>query len=168
MSAGYGGKEVPHLEERIDRQLQIWIEKIRTTYISTDTEFKPMDLAQKAQFWTLDVISDLAFNNAFGDVIEDKDNFDYIKTTEDAIGAITMLSIFPHIHRWIEQSRLIDMLAPSAKDKTGFGRISGIAQERVRERFVDGKLQDKADMLGSFLRHGLSQTEAESETVLQM
>ncbi|TID15189.1 cytochrome P450 [Venturia nashicola] len=168
MSAGYGGKEVPQLEERIDRQLQIWIDKIRTTYISTATEFKPMDLARKAQFWALDVISDLAFNSAFGDVPEDLDKFDYIKTTEDGISAITMLSIFPHVHRWIEQSRLIDMLVPSAKDKTGFGRISGIAQERVRERFVDGKLQDREDMLGSFLRHGLSQTEAESETVLQI
>ncbi|QDS74791.1 hypothetical protein FKW77_002041 [Venturia effusa] len=168
MSAGYAGKEVPGLEERIDRQLQIWVDKIRTTYISTDAEFKPMDLARKAQFWTLDVISDLAFNTAFGDIPEDKDKFDYIKTTEDGISVITMLSIFPHIHRWIEQSRLLDLVAPSAKDKTGFGRISGIAQERVRERFLDGKLQDKKDMLGSFLRHGLSQAEAESETVLQI
>jgi hypothetical protein len=168
MSAGYSGKEVPYMEEHIDRQIKIWVEQIRSKYISTDTVLKPMDLARAAQYWTLDVISDLAFDSAFGDIPEDRDKFDYIKTTEDAIGTITLLSIFPHIHRWIEQSRLIDLMAPSAKDKTGFGKIVGIAQAKVSERFVDSKLQDNKDMLGSFLRHGLSQTEAESETVLQM
>jgi hypothetical protein len=37
----------------------------------------------------------------------------------------------------------------------------------VRERFGPNK-KEAADMLGSFVRHGLTQEEAESETVLQM
>jgi cytochrome P450 len=168
MSAGYSGKEVPHLEEHIDRQIKIWVDQIREKYISTETVLKPMDLARSVQYFTLDVISDLAFNSAFGDVPEDRDKFDYIKTTEDAIGFMSLLSIFPRVHRWIEQSRIIDLLAPTAKDKTGLGRIVGIAQERVSERFANTNLKEEKDMLGSFLRHGLSQEEAQSETVLQM
>ncbi|KAF2431683.1 cytochrome P450, partial [Tothia fuscella] len=171
MGNGYSGKEVPHMEEKIDGQVQIWIDNIRKKYISTRTELKPMDLARSVQYFTLDVISDLAFNSPFGDVPQDKDVHGYIKTTEDAIGFMTLLSIFPKVHRWIEQSRLVDLLAPTAKDKTGLGRIVGIAQAEIAKRF-EGKVlnpkEDKQDMLGSFLRHGLSQEEAESETVLQI
>jgi cytochrome P450 len=169
MSAGYSGKEVPHMESYIDRQVGIWVDTIRAKYLSKGNVLKKMDLGRSAQYFTLDVISDLAFNKAFGDVPDDKDKFGYIKTTEDAIGFMTLLSIFPNVHRWIEQSRLIDLLAPSAKDKTGLGPIVGIAEERVGERFEGKMLKDEQqDMLGSFLRHGLTQDEAPSETVLQM
>jgi cytochrome P450 len=168
MSAGYSGKEVPHMEESIDKQIQIWIEQIRGKYLSTGKDLKVMDLGRAVQYFTLDVISDLAFGRAFGDIPDDTDNFGYIKTTEDAIGFMTLLSIFPNVHRYIEQSRLIDLLAPTAKDKTGLGKIVGIVQEKIGERYEGAEVKDKQDMLGSFLRHGLSREQASSETVLQM
>jgi Cytochrome P450 len=167
MAAGYGGKEVPDLELCIDKHIQEWVKLIKRKYISTAQQTKPMDLGRSTQYFTLDVISDLAFNRPFGDMQEDKDKFNYIKTTEDAIGPMTLLSIFPHVHRWIEQSRLVDLLAPKAKDKTGLGPIVGIAQEVVAERFQEGN-KGKQDMLGSFINHGITQEEAESETILQV
>lgn len=42
-----------------------------------------------------------------------------------------------------------------------------IAQEIVAGRFGPDK-KDEPDMLGSFIRHGLTQTEAESNTLMQM
>lgn len=168
MASGYSGKEVPNLESKIDKHIQSWIDLINRKYISSSAETKPMDLGRTAQYFTLDVISDIAFNHPFRDIPDDRDNFDYIKTTEDAIGPMAVLSIFPNVHRWIERSRLMDLLAPTAKDKTGLGRIVGISQQVVRERFSSDKYADKQDMLASFIRHGLSQDEAESETVLQM
>ena len=127
-----------------------------------------MDLGRAAQYFTLDVITDLAFSHSFGDMIDDEDKFGYIKTTEDAIGAITALSIFPHVHRWIEQSRLFDLLAPKAKDKTGLGPIVGIVEKIVSRRFNASREKKKQDMLDSFIKHGLKQDEVVSETVLQM
>lgn len=47
----------------------------------------------------------------------------------------------------------------------GFGRIQGITKEIARERFETDK--DRADRLGSFIRHGLTQEEEISETGLQ-
>ena len=45
--------------------------------------------------------------------------------------------------------------------------IYSITKEVVGERFgPDAK--DHRDMLGSFIRHGLTRDEAESETILQM
>lgn len=168
MSAGYSGKDVPYLEQDVDEQLGIWVNEIKKRYLSTNKELKPMDLGRSVQYWTLDVISSLAFGSAFGDVPADEDKFGYIKTTEQAISTMTLLTVFPHVHRFIENSRIVDLLAPTAKDNTGLGKVVGIAQDKIAERFKGGVLQDKLDMIGSFLRHGLTQEEANSEAILQM
>jgi cytochrome P450 len=125
MATGYSGKEVLHLEATIDRHIQEWIKLIERKYISFSAKTVPMDLGRASQYFTLDVISDLAFSHPFGDIPDDMDKFDYIKTTEEAIAPMAVLSSFPHIHRWIEQSRLMDLLAPKAKDKTGLGPVVG-------------------------------------------
>jgi hypothetical protein len=45
--------------------------------------------------------------------------------------------------------------------------VYSITKDVVRQRFgPDAK--DQRDMLGSFIRHGLTREEAESETILQM
>ena len=45
--------------------------------------------------------------------------------------------------------------------------VYSITKEVVNQRFSpDAK--DQRDMLGSFIRHGLTRDEAESETILQM
>lgn len=81
---------------------------------------------------------------------------------------MTLLTIFPEVHRWIEASYLVDLVAPSANDKTGLGRIVGAAQQEIAPRYNDLDQKDSQDMLGSFIRHGLTQEEAESNSVLQM
>jgi hypothetical protein len=63
----------------------------------------------------------------------------------------------------------MDLVAPNAMDKLGLGAVIAVAEARIAERFNDYENQkDKQDMLGSFLRHGLSQKDAEGEAVLQM
>jgi cytochrome P450 len=125
-----------------------------------------MDFAQKAQFFTLDVISDIAFGKEFGYLANDKDMFSYIKTTEDTIPVMILVGALP----WLAQvlhSRLFKSLLPTDKDVYGLGKVMGIAKEVVGERFGPNK-KEQRDMLGSFVRHGLTQREAESETLMQI
>ncbi|KAF2834894.1 cytochrome P450 [Patellaria atrata CBS 101060] len=168
MAPGYSGKEVPNVEETIDKWVLEWVKLIERKYISSPSDTKLMDLARQAQYFTLDVISDLAFGDPFGDIVDDTDKFDYIKTTEEAAGPIGVLAIFPRVHKWIEQSRVIDLLAPSAKDKTGLGPILNITRMRVEEQFAQTAEKQQPTMMGSFIRHGLTKEEAESESVLQV
>jgi len=58
-------------------------------------------------------------------------------------------------------------LLPSEKDQLGLGKVMGIAKQVVGERFGRNK-KIQNDMLGSFIRHGLTQKEAESETLVQI
>jgi hypothetical protein len=57
---------------------------------------------------------------------------------------------------------------PSDKDETGPGRLLGICKEIMRERFASQDPGGERDMLGSFIRHGLSQKDAVTEATLQM
>lgn len=70
--------------------------------------------------------------------------------------------------RSITSSRPFQWLAaPKGTDKVGLGRIVGIAQKTVAERYrPDAKV--KRDMLGHFLSKGLSQEQAEVESNVQI
>jgi len=99
------------------------INLIRTKYISTETELKPMDLARKAQFVTLDIITDLAFDAPFGDIDLDEDVHLYIQSTEETIQAAIMVASIPVMNSFINLPIIGDMIFPSSKDKTGPGRL---------------------------------------------
>jgi cytochrome P450 len=65
-------------------------------------------------------------------------------------------------------SKFMHTLAgPKPEDKVGLGAVIGVAQKVVAERYgTDAKTRQ--DMLNSFVTHGLTQQEAESESVLQL
>ena len=75
----------------------------------------------------------------------------------------------PWIHN-ILSSKLMQALAgPKPEDKAGLGAIIGVAQKVVAERFdPDADSKRDRDMLDAFIAHGLTQLEAESESLLQI
>ena len=168
MASGYAGKENPGLESEIDERIRDLVNLIDRKYVCTAKEpGRQMDFARKAQFFTVDVISGLAFGQSFENLTLDEDRDEYIKSVEEAMPVTILMTELSEVHSFLEKSSLMKMLAPSARDKIGFGKIIGLAKEKVAERFGDDK-KVKQDMLGSFLNHGLSQEDAESETVLQL
>lgn len=85
---------------------------------------KELDLARTAQYFTLDVITNVAFGRSFGYLETDSDVFEYIKMTEDNMPFIMVASVFPVIAR-VMQSPMFRSLMPSHKDKIGFGKFMG-------------------------------------------
>ncbi|KAK0118344.1 hypothetical protein ONS95_012634 [Cadophora gregata] len=166
MAPGYSGKENEDLEGTIDRNIQVFINLIRTKYLSTETETKPMDFARKAQYLTLDVISDAAYREAFGYLRTDSDLYEFIATVENVFSSALMVTIFPWLN-WVLRLSILKAIMPSDKDPLGMGKILGITNNVVAKRFGPDKKVEK-DMLGSFIAHGLTQDQAESETVLQI
>ncbi|KKY16825.1 putative cytochrome p450 [Phaeomoniella chlamydospora] len=167
MAMGYSGKENPLLEKSIDNRIQDMINLIRKKYISEGTQYRPLDFAVIAQYFTMDVLTDVAFGEPFGYLKNDKDMYDYIKTIRGFMPVLELQTNSP-LTNYIMSSRVVKaLLAPTAKDLTGMGPVIRIAQEVVRERFGPNKIE-REDMLGSFVRHGLTQQEAESESLLQI
>jgi cytochrome P450 len=166
MAAGYAGKENESMEDTIDEQVAAFIHLIDTKYVSTPEDYRPTDLAQKTQYFTLDVISALAFGHPFGYLDKDIDLYDYIKITESYIPFMMVLANVPWLADLLH-SRLFSGLLPKESDLVGFGAFLGIAKNIVAKRFAS-TLPQQFDMLGSFMRHGLTAEEVSSEALLQI
>ena len=77
----------------------------------------------------------MAFDKPFGDLIDDEDNHGYLKAIVDATPILILFTIIPEVHKFLEKSRIMNFLVPSARDKTGLGKVIDIAQQKVDERF---------------------------------
>jgi hypothetical protein len=112
------------MEATIEFEIAKLISLIESKYLSTPGNVRSMDLAQKCQFFTLDVISDLAFGHAFGYLEKDDDVFDYIKITASFIPIMLILANIPALARML-QSPMLRGALPKESDKLGFGAFIG-------------------------------------------
>jgi cytochrome P450 len=115
---------------------------------------------------TLDIIAAVAFGGVFGFLEGDEDVFKYIETTENTIPAMILCASFPWLAN-VFQSPLLASMMPKSTDSYGLGRIMGAARDVVAKRF-EPDAKSEMDMLGSFLRHGLTQEDAETEVMVQI
>ncbi|CAK7269790.1 hypothetical protein SEPCBS57363_003778 [Sporothrix epigloea] len=166
MAFGYGGKDNDNLEAVIDKEILVFVDLLERKYLSTATEYRPVDLARKVQYLTLDVISALAFSKRFGFMEKDDDLYSYIKMTEETLPAMMFMCLFPWLAK-VLQSKICRRLLPSEHDPVGFGRFIAVAKQIVHDRLKSDQPK-RRDMLGSFLAHGLTREEAEGETLLQI
>jgi cytochrome P450 len=171
MASGYSGKENPTLERDIDECVLDLINLIKNKYASS-TPTAPMDLARKIQFFTSDVMSKIAFDAKFNDLHDDADNFGYIHEIDTIFPSIFCVCTIPAVINFFTHLGFMKLFAPSVNSTFGLGKVLAITRAQVAKRFnPDGqpnKANQKDDMLGSFIRHGLTQSEAEQESVLQL
>ncbi|KAL7622954.1 hypothetical protein AAE478_006633 [Parahypoxylon ruwenzoriense] len=183
LAFGYGGKENPTIEDSINEQLAGFVSLIRRKYVSSSPSasagsnddddaaaaelLRPMDLATRIQFFTLDAITKIAYGRAFGFLATDSDVHGYIANTEAQVPVITALGDVPWLSALIFNDTVLPIIGPKPTDKKGPGRMMAVAQEVAGERYgPDAK--DRQDMLGSFVRHGLNRRECESEILFQI
>ncbi|KAI1107092.1 cytochrome P450 [Jackrogersella minutella] len=167
LAFGYGGKENPTVEEDIDGQLVGLVELIRRKYLSTDSQLRPMDFAHRIQFFTLDAITKIAYGRAFGYLSSDSDVYGYIRSSEVQVPVLVGLADIPWLCRLAFSEPALYLIGPKTTDTKGAGKMMAVAQEVASERFgPDAK--DNQDMLGSFVRHGVTRRQCESEILFQI
>jgi hypothetical protein len=108
----------------MDRNIQGLIDLIRTKYLSSDSENKPFDFGRKAQYFLLDVISDMSYGEPFGYMTTDSDLYDYTKSVEGVFVFAALITVFPVVNQ-ILGLRIMKAIIPSDKDPLGFGKILG-------------------------------------------
>jgi cytochrome P450 len=134
LAAGYSGREIDGLEEKIDRHVMALVELLRTSYVAKN---KPFDFGRKCQYLTLDILSDIAYSDSFGFLESDSDKFDYIKTVEDNFPTIIVVTVLPWIITMMRFPlfKMLPGLLPSEKDRLGLGKVMGYVIPRCgRER----------------------------------
>ncbi|AEO63946.1 cf4974fb-3452-4ca8-bf80-67d173cbdc92 [Thermothielavioides terrestris] len=167
LAFGYGGKENPALERDVDEQLARLVGLIRRKYISDNEHTRPLDLAKAAQYFTMDSITKIAYGREFGFLDADGDVFRAIQSAEEGIPFLVILAEMPLLGRIFTNPWVLKLVGPKKTDTGGLGRMLAIAEQVVAERFGPDA-QDHRDMLGAFIRHGVSQRQCEIEVPFQI
>jgi hypothetical protein len=84
----------------------------------------PLDFGRKVQYFTLDVISDVAYREPFGYIATDSDLWGYIAEVEKVFASGLMVTIFPWLN-WVLRLSIVKAVLPSDKDPLGLGKILG-------------------------------------------
>ncbi|XWW98918.1 hypothetical protein V2A60_006922 [Cordyceps javanica] len=162
---GYSGKEVDNLHELVQTQVQSLV-RLLGKHVSEGGGSRIVDMAQKVQYFALDTISSLAFGEPFGFMEQDEDKFRYIESTGNTVYILVATALIPGVISLI-QSPYLQWIAPKIKDMAGIGDVIKTAERVVAERYGANPLV-KRDMLGSFVTHGFSQKDAETEALIQI
>ncbi|KAK9419585.1 putative Pisatin demethylase 7 [Seiridium unicorne] len=139
VAAAPSGRDTPGLESNVDDQVRSLIALIRGKYISSYGKLRALGLSGISVLFTLDVISKVALGDEFG----------YLRSEADLHELYSTLRA--HI-QFMET------------DDYGMGKLMGLTNIAVRKRFAPDTLPQR-DMLGSFIRHGLTQQSCESESL---
>ena len=124
-AAGYAGKENPTIEAGVNFALAGFINLIRSKYLSTETELKPVDFGRKTQFLTLDTITKIAFSSEFGFLATDSDVHRYVESTESIFVLNQLSGEVPWMGSILQSDWMLGLLGPKATDEEGLGRLIG-------------------------------------------
>lgn len=135
--------------------------------IETKYKSRSFDLAAMTRYFTLDVLGTVAIGKPFGFLAADADLYDYNKTNSSFMLFLNLVGNHGWV-RWLYTRDWVQALgAPRPTDKSGIGPLLKIVNDSVAERFgADRKVRN--DMLGSFVKNGLTQLQCEVEGFLQI
>lgn len=113
------------MEQDIDDRLLQLFDLINTKYLSSlGGAYRPMDLSRTLSYFTLDVISQIAFGEAFGFLEKDEDPFGYIANLQEFLPAIMLFGAYTELTS-ILRFPLLKPFLPKSTDKRGLGRVMG-------------------------------------------
>lgn len=121
-SIKYTGRENGGFEAGINKQVASFVNLIESKYLSTATEYRPMDLAMKCTYFSLDVISELGFGEAFGFLAQDRDLYHFIKINHKFLPFAVFIGTVPLLINLLGKWPL-NTLGPAAGDSAGFGKL---------------------------------------------
>ena len=158
----YNGRDIDTLEPDINARIADLCDLIKRSYNGV-----PMNFGDVARFFTLDVLSTVAFGRPFGYLAANEDLWSYGKESENFLLILALVLNHRFFRRIYLSSWFQALAGPKPTDKTGMGPLVGFARKAVSERFgPDRKV--KKDMLGHFVEKGLSALQCEVEAMLQI
>ncbi|GAP87973.1 putative pisatin demethylase [Rosellinia necatrix] len=162
---GYSGRETPGLESAVDEQIANLIQLIRRKYLrKPGSEGMPLDLSKAVSLFTLDVISRIALGTEFGCLAADKDVHGFCHLVETHMPIMNVLGDVPWARNIVFSKLGISLVGPKPTHKSALGVMMKMTNEQVRRRYT-GDANAWADILGSFRRHGLSETDCQTEAL---
>ncbi|KAJ3498896.1 hypothetical protein NLG97_g770 [Lecanicillium saksenae] len=164
-------QDIQGLEAAVDERVAEFTERIDERWVSGPRSTKAFDIAKRIQFFTIDTITQLCFGKPMGFVETDSDRHDFIATIETQLPIaqhFTVLLFLNTVLMWCAAvPGLRRIVVPSSADKKGVGVMLSTCRQVIDGR-LKGTEEEKPDMLGSFLKRGLSPDKAEMEIFITL
>ncbi|KAK7715154.1 hypothetical protein SLS64_003851 [Diaporthe eres] len=166
-NGGYSLREIPAIENSINDTLSELKDLLRSTYLSTDNETRPMDWGSVAEYFTLDTLSKVSYGKSFGCIQANRDVHDFVESSKAGMKFMSLCAEVPILRAILTSKFVLALIGPKTTDTKGIGPLMRLSKEAVSKRF-NSDAKDQADMLGSFVRSGLTQPQVEQEALLQI
>ncbi|KAK2595740.1 hypothetical protein N8I77_013765 [Diaporthe amygdali] len=166
MAAGYAGRDQMDMEKKVEARIAHLKDVLRQRYLSEGDKLNPVDLARVAYYFTLDVITDLSYGEAFGFLDAEGDLYNYTNSLDQLLLVTGLFSEIPFL-RYFSNTVVGAAFKPKFSDRSGMGRLMRISRDIIEKRFESGE-QNHGDMLSSFMRHGVEKKSAIAEAPLQL
>lgn len=116
----YSGREIPDLEIGVNQQVATLLRVMRDNYARKG---RLLDLGQLSCYFTMDVITRLAFGNEFGYLATETDRYSFLKGVRDLWPQMSTSADIPWIRNILFSNAFLRLLGPTPKDKNGFGAL---------------------------------------------
>jgi hypothetical protein len=103
---------------------------IERKYLSTASDYRPVDFTRLTQYFTLDVIMAVAFGRGSAHLTSDSDIHGYLAMSEKFMPVVAIVLVYPWICN-IMESRFLSWMGPKDTDESGMGKIMGLVQKSL-------------------------------------
>jgi len=121
-SHAYSGREIPDMEFGVNQQLATLIDVLRKNYATTN---KLLDFGQISSYFTVDVITRLAFGKEFGFLADEEDKYNFLAQLSALWPGAAAAADVPWIRSVIFSKLFLTLLGPKSHNKSGFGALMG-------------------------------------------
>lgn len=123
---GYSGRDIPSLELNIGELVTTLVDVIRRKYARPSSAGSPptyLDLGSITNYFTLDVITRLAFGQEMGYLKDDTDHFDFFRIVRSLWPQMSTSADVPWIRKLLFSKPVLRLVGPRSTDKNGFGAL---------------------------------------------
>lgn len=124
MAAGYAGRDNMDMEEKVEAKIAHLKDILRQRYLSEGDKLNPVDLARASYYFTLDVITDLSYGEAFGFLDAEGDLYNYTRSLDQLLVVTGLFSEIPFLRKF-SNTFVGAAFKPKFSDKSGMGRLMG-------------------------------------------
>lgn len=119
---GYTGREILDMEVGMDEQLVTLLGVVRDRYARPGRQ---LELAEVTAFFTMDVITRLAFGEAFGYLSQETDLYGFLGSLRVLWPGMSALADVAWTRKILFSTLFLRLFGPSTRQKTGFGALMG-------------------------------------------
>lgn len=124
LAAGYAGKGVVNLEAKVDSQIAVLVNLLKTKYLGKD-KAQVVDFGRLIRFFQVDLVTLVGSGEPWGDLPTETDQFDFISIADSFVPFLHSFMMIPALRDFFASQFFLKLAGPKHTDQKGMGRFLG-------------------------------------------